>query len=192
MASIIVSGFAPFDGCPHNPSQELAQHVHGKEIAGVSIVGVVLPVVRYRSWDRLKDHISKHNPKAVIALGQSNRAEINLERWAYNIDHYRIADNEGNQPQDEVVVQTAPSRYPSTLPVERIEQSLRHAGCSTVFSDDAGRFVCNHLFFQMQHALRETQIRSGFIHVPFRYQSWVEEGIEQVIDVVSASLHGAT
>ena len=30
----------------------------------------------------------------------------------------------------------------------------------------AGTFVCNHIFYSLQHALFNTNIKSGFIHVP--------------------------
>jgi len=177
MPRILLSGFAPFGGCSHNPSQRIAKSLHGYNIGGVSVVGCVLPVVRHRSWRVLKEHIEKHQPMAVIALGQSQRAEILLERTAYNQDHYRIADNEGNQPRNEKVIAAAPESYPTTLPLNHMLTELQEAGRSVGFSDDAGRFVCNHLFFQMQHALQGRGVPSGFVHLPFAYASWVEKSV---------------
>lgn len=33
-------------------------------------------------------------------------------------------------------------------------------------SNTAGTFVCNHLFYGVMHALRETSVKAGFIHIP--------------------------
>ena len=181
MSSILLSGFAPFGGCSHNPSQDIVESLHGYNIEGVSVVGCVLPVVRNLSWDILKAHMDKHQPMAVMALGQSQRVGIQLERMAYNQDYYRIADNAGNQPQNEKVIASAPESLPSTLPLMNIFAALQTAGLAVDFSDDAGRFVCNHLFFQMQYALQDHGIASGFVHVPFVYAPWVETGIVKAI-----------
>jgi pyroglutamyl-peptidase len=41
------------------------------------------------------------------------------------------------------------------------------AGCPAELSNSAGTFVCNHVFYGLQHALRRRpSARSGFLHLP--------------------------
>ena len=192
MACILLSGFAPFGGCSHNPSARIAQVLHGTDIEGVQVIGAVLPVVRYESWSHLSALIDQHQPMAVLSLGQSNRVGIHLERTAYNLDHYRIADNKGNQPQHEEIISEAPECYASTLPLQAMYDELCRQNIDVYFSTDAGRFVCNHLFFQLQHALQERYIPSGFVHLPFDYSPRIEKGVEVLLKTVIREHYGAT
>ncbi|RYE64945.1 MAG: pyroglutamyl-peptidase I, partial [Oxalobacteraceae bacterium] len=43
-------------------------------------------------------------------------------------------------------------------------------------SQTAGTFVCNQVFYLLQHALAATAVRSGFIHVPFLPEQVVVSG----------------
>ena len=45
-------------------------------------------------------------------------------------------------------------------------KAVREAGIAASVSQTAGTFVCNQVFYLLQHALAGTAIRSGFIHVP--------------------------
>jgi pyroglutamyl-peptidase len=44
--------------------------------------------------------------------------------------------------------------------------AVRAEGIAAGLSTTAGTFVCNHIFYAMQHALADTSVLSGFIHVP--------------------------
>jgi pyroglutamyl-peptidase len=44
--------------------------------------------------------------------------------------------------------------------------AVRQAGIPAAVSQTAGTFVCNHVFYGLQHRLRRTTVRSGFMHVP--------------------------
>jgi 5-oxoprolinase (ATP-hydrolysing) len=55
----------------------------------------------------------------------------------------------------------------TTLPVKAMVAALRDAGCPAELSNSAGTFVCNHVFYGLQHALRRRpSARSGFLHLP--------------------------
>jgi pyroglutamyl-peptidase len=172
MDTILLSGFTPFGGCTHNSAQDVVRALDGDLDTGqenersIHIIGCVLPVVHTDSWTRLYKEIEKHKPIAVVSLGQSIRPQINLERIAQNYEDFRIPDNAGNQPQGRSVIDNAPTSYPTTLPIDLLSEGLNKEGIDVVFSDSAGTFVCNHLFFHLQHVL-QGRIPSGFIHLPF-------------------------
>ena len=102
-----------------------------------------------------------------MALGQAGgRTDLSLERIAINVDDARIPDNAGAAPTDEPVVAEGPAAYFSTLPIKAMVAALRAQGIPASVSQSAGTFVCNHLFYALQHRLAGGGVRSGFMHLP--------------------------
>ena len=165
----MITGFEPFGGETINPSQAIAQNLHGTEIGGHEVFGVLLPCVFGAANRELSRQLRAIRPSLVVCLGQAGgRAAITPERVAINVDDARIPDNAGAQPVDRPVVQGGPAAYFSTLPVKAMVAGLRADGVPAEVSQTAGTFVCNHVFYGLMHALRRRPgVRGGFIHVPF-------------------------
>ncbi|EGR0667481.1 pyroglutamyl-peptidase I [Vibrio vulnificus] len=167
MRKILVTGFEPFGGESLNPSLELVKVLTQKERTNIEIIGCQVPVVRHQSISTVIEAIEQHEPELVFMIGQAaGRTAITPERVAINLDDYRIEDNAGHQPVDEPIMATGPAAYFSTLPVKAITHALQQAGIPCQLSHSAGTFVCNHLFYGIQHYLQARPIRSGFIHIP--------------------------
>jgi pyroglutamyl-peptidase len=153
----------------------LVEELSRQEIPGVELSTLVLPVEFDRSTELLLQRIREFSPEIVISLGQAEgRKAITPERIAINFDDARIPDNAGNQPQGRKIEDSGADGYFSTLPIEQIERELNNSGVPSSISLSAGTFVCNHLFYRLQHALLNTSVRSGFIHLPL-----VSEQIEE-------------
>ncbi|MBV5336247.1 pyrrolidone-carboxylate peptidase, partial [bacterium] len=61
-----------------------------------------------------------------------------------------------------------PTAYGCSLPIPELMRTLALAGAPVSFSDNAGGFVCNHLFYTARHHI-ETQglyLPMAFIHTP--------------------------
>ncbi|EHH2448886.1 pyroglutamyl-peptidase I [Vibrio vulnificus] len=167
MRKILVTGFEPFGGESLNPSLELVKVLTQKVRTNIEIIGCQVPVVRHQSISTVIEAIEQHEPELVFMIGQAaGRTAITPERVAINLDDYRIEDNAGHQPVDEPIIATGPAAYFSTLPVKAITHALQQAGIPCQLSHSAGTFVCNHLFYGIQHYLQARPIRSGFIHIP--------------------------
>ncbi|WP_158144187.1 pyroglutamyl-peptidase I [Vibrio metschnikovii] len=167
MFKVLLTGFEPFGEDSLNPSQALLNAKEQLHVTGVEVIGCVLPVVRYQAAEVAINAIKTHQPDLVLMFGQaSGRAAITPERVAINLDDYRIADNAGHQPIDEAIIANGPAAYFTTLPVKAMVEDLQQAGIAAEVSHSAGTFVCNHLFYAVQHSLAQKDIRSGFIHVP--------------------------
>lgn len=167
MKKVLVTGFEPFGGDKVNPSLEIIKRLSGVKIEGGEIVTCQVPVTRYESIDCVLSAITEHQPSVVINLGLgAGREAITPERIAINVDDFRIADNAGNQPIDEPIVASGNCAYFSTLPIKAITQALKNSGIACEVSNSAGTFVCNHLFYGLQHHLDGQPITQGFIHVP--------------------------
>ncbi len=167
MSRILLTGFEPFGGEQINPSWEVAKALDGQKIDGVNIIAKMLPCAFGEALKVLQQSLDELNPVLVLALGQAGgRSDFSIERIAINIDDARIADNAGAQPIDQQVVDGAPAAYFSTLPIKTMVAGLRAAGHPASVSQTAGTFVCNHVFFGLQHALHGSGVRSGFMHLP--------------------------
>ncbi len=167
MDTILLTGFAPFGGEPVNPSYEIARALDGSVVAGHRVAAWELPCEFGHALQALSDAIARTAPRLVLGLGQAaSRGEISVERVALNVDDAPIPDNAGVQPVDRPVVAGGPLAHPSTLPIKAIVAALRAAGIPAGVSQTAGTYVCNHVFYGLQHALAGTGVASGFIHVP--------------------------
>ena len=167
MKRVLLTGFEPFAGANLNPSEQIVNALKGRQIAGVELHTAVLPVVFTESSELLRHLIKLHKPDAVICLGQAEgRREISFERVAINLDDARLADNAGRVVLDQPVVAGGPTAHLTTLPVKEMVAAVRAEGIAAGLSTTAGTFVCNHIFYAMQHELAETSVVSGFIHVP--------------------------
>ena len=190
MSKILVTGFEAFDKSALNPSAEII-----KALKGDDLVTAILPVVFGQASSKLKELIDLHKPSAVLCLGLAvGRSEITPERIAINLDNARIADNAGNQPLEQRVIADGHDGHFSTLPIEKMVTSMKAAGIPASISLSAGTFVCNHIFYVLQDYLKDSSIKSGFMHVPLmdeqrkEYPTLPTMPIRQMIAGVQISL----
>ena len=162
MSKILVTGFEPFATSSLNPSAEIV-----KALKGDDLVTAILPVVFGQASAQLRELIDLHKPSAVLCLGQAEgRSAMTPERIAINLDNARIADNAGNQPLEQRIMADGPDGHFSTLPIEKMVTSMKAAGIPASISLSAGTFVCNHIFYVLQDYLKDSSVKSGFMHVP--------------------------
>ena len=164
---ILVTGFEPFGGQSLNPSWEVARALHGLQLQGAMVVAVQLPCVFAQALPALQNALAQHTPDIVLALGQAEgRCDLSVERIAINVMDARIPDNAGAQPIDVPVIAGGPASYFSTLPIKSLVAGLRASGFPASVSQTAGTFVCNQVFYALQHTLAGQGVHSGFVHLP--------------------------
>ncbi|ALK89858.1 Pyrrolidone-carboxylate peptidase [Limnohabitans sp. 63ED37-2] len=167
---ILVTGFEPFDGQSLNPSWEVARALHGLQLQGeqgAQVTAVQLPCVFATALPTLQQALAQHRPDIVLALGQAEgRCDFSVERVAINVQDARIPDNAGAQPIDVPVIAGGPAAYFSTLPIKSLVAGLKAAGYPASVSQTAGTFVCNQVFYALQHTLAGLGVHSGFMHLP--------------------------
>lgn len=165
---VLITGFEPFDGGDINPSEILVENFE-KEIPGLEIHKLILPVVFKKSLAILKKEAFFLNPDYILCFGLNSKvSEINLEALAHNLDDARTDDNEGNRPQEEVIFEDGPATLDATLPLKAMEDALRESQIPVAISRDCGRFVCNHIFYGICRVIEMKKMRAkaGFIHLP--------------------------
>jgi pyroglutamyl-peptidase len=167
MLKVLLTGFEPFNNARLNPSEQLVIRIKPDSVPGAQIITAVLPVVYGEAASHLLALVQEHNPDVVISFGQAEgRIAITPERFAVNLNDANLADNKGHIRIDQAIHQGTPTAYESTLPVKELVAAIKAEGIPATLSLTAGAFVCNHIFYELQNALKDTQIQSGFVHVP--------------------------
>lgn len=160
--TILLTGFEPFGIHNLNPSWEGIKPLHGQSIGGFVLRSLLLPVLYTEAPRLLKNSVLRENPAAVISFGACRGEMVRLERLARNRTG-SLADNGGSSLPGPIVAGGAET-LSTTLPLADIEAALSLAGFSSEYSDDAGDYLCNHIFY----SLREDAAIpcTGFIHLP--------------------------
>jgi pyroglutamyl-peptidase len=168
--TILVTGFEPFGGEALNPAEELLRGLEGARVADHAVVTALLPVAFGEGLRVLERELERVRPVVLLGVGQAGgRARLSVERVALNLIDARIPDNAGLQPVDVPVIPGAPPAYFSSLPVKLMLKAMLERGVPAELSMSAGTYVCNAVFFAMEHlaATRTPGLRAGFIHVPY-------------------------
>ena len=164
---VLLTGFDPFGGESVNPAFE-AIKLLPSTIAGAEIVYVEIPTEFKKSAPAVEAAIKEHNPDIVINVGQAGgRSCVTVEKVGINLADARIPDNAGDQPADRPILPEGPAAHFATLPIRRMIEAIQRAGVAASISNSAGTFVCNHLMYSVLHHLSGTDVRAGFIHVPW-------------------------
>jgi pyrrolidone-carboxylate peptidase len=85
-----------------------------------------------------------------------------------NLKDYRIADNDGHQPQDCPIDKKAPDLLRTLLDLPTIKAGLTRAGFSCDISNHAGTYICNELYFRAQQYQEDQKSIKAvlFVHWP--------------------------
>ena len=138
-----------------------------ESLSGLELSAVSLPVEFDKAARVLLSKVNDFNPEIIIAFGQAEgRKAITPEKIAINLDSARIPDNAGELRVNRVIVEAGADGYFSTLPIEKMVAAVKECGLESEISLSAGAFLCNHIFYHLQHQLLESGVKSGFVHLP--------------------------
>src|SRR5699024_6433040 len=177
MKKLLLTGFEPFLNHSINPTKLIVNQLNDQQINGYQIIGEILPVEFSRSGQYFISLLKKHQPDAVISLGlAAGRDRITPERIAINCND-GPKDNRGYQPNGERIFDNGPDGYFSTLPIQRIVETLRIKGLPAKISNTAGTYLCNNIMYHGLHYFSEHKLAvpSGFIHLPASHQLAVDD-----------------
>ena len=163
---ILVTAFEPFGGEGLNPS-EMVLHDLPDEMLGRSIHKLLLPVEFHRAPEEAIAEYDRLSPDAVIMLGQAGgRSAVTPETTGRNIMNAAEPDNAGYKPDHQSITEGGPEQLSSTLPMQKIIDSVRSLDIPCERSDSAGEFVCNCLLYSMLDH-NKGEVPTGFIHMPY-------------------------
>ncbi|MEF9992058.1 MAG: pyroglutamyl-peptidase I [Romboutsia sp.] len=197
---VLLTGFDPFGGEPVNPAEEAVKMVRDN-INKAEVIKITIPTVINKSVEAIEKAIKEHNPDIVISVGQAGgRFDITPERVAINIDDFRITDNEGNQPTDEVVYADGQPAYFSNLPIKAMVKHMNENNIPATVSNTAGTFVCNHVMYGILYMIdkKYPNIKGGFIHIPYMTSQIIDKknipymSLEEIVKGLELAIEACT
>lgn len=167
---LLITGFDPFGGANINPAWEAVKALPDV-IGAFTVHKLQIPTVFQKAAALVLEEAARIHPDVILCIGQAGgRSAVTPERIAVNIRDTRIggiADNEGNLPKGEFVAAAGPAAYFTTVPVNEMSLAIRNAGIPGAVSNTAGTFVCNDTLYRLLHHYCNTDMKVGFIHVPY-------------------------
>jgi len=164
---LLITGFDPFGGERINPSWEAVRLLPDR-IGPYILRKKQIPTQFRLGARRVLEEAAQWQPQVILCIGQAGgRSAVTPERIGVNLRDARIRDNAGAQPRDERICPEGPDGIFATVPVKAMAEAIRQAGHPASVSNTAGTFVCNEVLYTLLHRYAGTDVRVGFLHVPW-------------------------
>ena len=178
MKRLLLTGFEPFGGEQINPSWEAVSGLP-ERIGEYEITRLRLPVVFGVAAEVAISAAEKIQPHAILCIGQAGgRGTITPELLGVNFRYAKIPDNAKNQPKDEPVIPGEREAYFSTAHPRKMAEAIEKSGVKSELSMSAGAYVCNDLFYSLLAHFDGSDVRVGFIHIPYSREQSKEPSME--------------
>jgi pyroglutamyl-peptidase len=180
---IHVTGFKRFQGVAQNPTETIVNNLKdfvekrglaaGVTLGSCTILETAGDGALPMLFKTMEAGISTSNANEQVIwlhLGvNSGATKFAIERQAINEATFRCPDELGWQPQQQPIVleDGGTSRGRETcISIETILKLLKNKDYAVTISDDAGRFVCNYVYYHSLRYAEEKGHKSLFVHVP--------------------------
>lgn len=166
MRKVLVTAFEPFGGDTVNASWEAAKRVDGFCFDDAVVAARMLACAFEICLSEFAMAFERLGPCAVLMTGQAaRRGSISVERFARRRASGAAPDNCGRSC---AALASGPDVAEATVSARAVTRAIQEAGYVARVSDDAGCYVCNHLYY---NALRYLAARSPatsaiFVHLP--------------------------
>jgi len=162
---ILITGFGPFPGAPFNPSAALAKALARRRrpaLAGVERSTHIFATT-YASVDRDLPKLFAQKPDIVLMFGVAGRRrQLCIETRARNAVSLLFPDASGHRPPHGVIKLRGPAALASNVPFARLAGA---AGRQARLSRDAGRYLCNYVYWRALEQVRGTRPLVQFVHI---------------------------
>ena len=173
MMKTLVTAFKPFNNKSNNYALEVLNYILGVD-------KLIIDVVYDECYNEIINQVKIEEYDLIIALGEARmRNELTLELNAKNIADCSLPDNLGQIKKNKKIIENEIEYIETLVNVNNLKDLIK-------FSTDAGKFVCNNLYF---HLLIHCQNKALFIHIPEcndnieNYQKHAKT-IEQIIQTI--------
>jgi pyroglutamyl-peptidase len=168
---LLVTGFGPFPGAPHNPTMPLVKRLtelRRPAFADVKLIGHIFHVTCATVDRELPALIARHRPQGLLMFGLAGRtAHVRIETRARNAVTTRFPDADRIHARKGSIERGADAAMfgPHTA---KLLRAARGTGIDARASRDAGSYLCNYLSWR---AIEATHGDNGprlaaFVHVP--------------------------
>lgn len=164
-----MTGFGPFAGVCENPSGRVAGLIAASGHPGHDVTAAVLPVSFRRAAAIVRSMLVSGAFDAALLLGvASGECAVRLEGRARRAGAARMADIDGELPGASPPGGGEPAQRATPLLLAPICVAVGELGVPCRISDDAGSYVCNHVYFCAFGAIHEARLPTAclFVHLP--------------------------
>jgi pyroglutamyl-peptidase len=168
---ILITGFGPFPGAPHNPTQPLVDRLlrlRRPAFAAVELTGHIFPVT-YQAVDRqLPELLGRQQPHALLMFGLASRTPyVRIETRARNAVTTLWPDADHSRARKGSIAPDASAMMFGPHTAKLLRAALA-AGVDARASRDAGSYLCNYLSWRAIEATRHSGGPSlaAFVHIP--------------------------
>jgi pyroglutamyl-peptidase len=166
---ILLTSFRPWlEHHVSNASDDLLQHLATEDIDFAALIFLrQLPVDTAIAWAKVRAAIAHHQPDVVLCCGMAEtRDRLTVESQALSMGQ----------------------RYQTNLDLAALTQTLTF----TDISDDAGKFVCEGLYFQVLKYLEDHQLSMAglFLHIPLitaKNQALIFQDVRKILHYLTQS-----
>jgi pyroglutamyl-peptidase len=164
---VLVTGFGPFPSIPHNASASLVLALANSPAApGLEIATAIIPVIWASARGATQEAVARFQPDAILHFGVSKRAfGFEIETRAFNMSGPREDHAGVVRPEKPLVHAGKPVLMPALPPLDLL-RALTAVGLPAALSEDAGRYLCNALFYWSLTDGEPDGRLVSFVHVP--------------------------
>lgn len=170
---VLVTGFGPFRDVSNNPSARLIELMDEQspalfKAAGLELTCRLLPVTWEGGRRVFDDAVVNARPDFTLHFGYTSHAlGYQLEAGAANMT-CEEADADGQCAATTDVIRDAQQRLETCFDLDVVQDRLDACGVPVSRSDDAGRYLCNYLYFYaLEWAARANRPGTAlFVHMP--------------------------
>ncbi len=168
MMRVLITGFGPFPGAPFNPSASLVKALLRRRrpaLDGIEISAHIF-ATSYAAVDRNLPKVLARQPDVVLLFGLAGRRRhLCIETRAQNAATLVFPDADGHKPPQDIITPGAPAALKGNAPFMRQLSSARHHFPSRL-SRDAGRYLCNYVYWQALRRAAQGNPLVQFVHIP--------------------------
>jgi pyroglutamyl-peptidase len=165
---VLLIGFGPFPGAPRNPSALLAKALaRRRRPAFADIVRTPhIFTTTYAAVDRDLAKLLERPADIVLMFGLAGRRRhLCIETRARNAVSL-FPDAGGYRPPRRVIAPGGPAALRGAAPFARLLGAVRMSAVPSRLSRDAGRYLCNYVYWRGLEQVRGTRPLLQFVHIP--------------------------
>jgi pyroglutamyl-peptidase len=163
--TVLVTGFGPFLAYAENPSEHVAHQIAATRDLAPSFDALApLPVALGDAAEIVLARVQPAPPRAILMLGLAAASpHVRLERMGRNRSTSPEADARGRRGQGAQIIEGGPDTIGAGVALGPLAHALTRHGIIWSYSDDAGGYVCNDLYYRV---LALCDVPAVFVHVP--------------------------
>ncbi|MEZ5926842.1 MAG: pyroglutamyl-peptidase I [Hyphomicrobiaceae bacterium] len=190
-ATLLLTAFGPFPGVPSNQSKHLVARLAAlarQRWSRLHVATLLLPTEWVRAPLLIEVALDRWQPDVALHFGVSGAASGFDVEWLAENRSRPLRDACGRLPELPHLDPEAGRHMTGRRPAHQIHRHLRQNGHSCRLSHDAGRYLCNAVYY---HSLRHARLHApdrmvAFVHIPKRLR--VELHLRGAMRAVEAAL----